>query len=140
MRQSARTFRGLLLAATTLVGVAGLAAEPPPPASVALTLDTSGSGGRAELERARDLALANLTGGEYFAVDQARGADLAALIAALPAGGAPSVSATAAGGTGKAASGPAAAGATTRRPPPATVPARLVTPSTGGRRAVWIAL
>jgi hypothetical protein len=239
-----------------LVGVRVLAAEPVPPASVALTLDTSGSVGRFELDRARDLALAilaglptgsevavlafddqsrvvvpstshpeevrerlaslkvggrftalhdalydasryvrdapgarkaivlitdgvdensalnledglrvasdaqipvfaigvgahpqervlrriaKLTGGEYFAVDQARGADLAALIAALPAGGAPSVSATSAGGTGKVASGPAAAG-TTVRTPPATVPPRLVTPGAGGRRAVWIAL
>lgn len=256
MRQSARTFRGLVLAALTLVGGGLLAAEPPPPASVALTVDTSGSVGRSELDRARDLALAvlaglptgsevaviafddqsrvvvpstshpeevrerlaslkvggrftalhdalydasryvrdapgarkaivlitdgvdensalnledglrvasdaqipvfaigvgahpqervlrriaKLTGGEYFAVDQARGADLAALIAALPAGGGPGVSATAAGGTGTVASGSAAAGAT-RRTPPATVPPRLVTPGAGGKRAVWIAL
>jgi len=254
MRQSAHAVRGVLLAAVTLIGVGPLAAEPSPPASVALTLDTSGSVGRAELDRARDLALAilaglptgsevavlafddqsrvvvpstsrpeevreklaslkvggrftalhdalydasryvrdaagarkaivlitdgvdensalnledglrvasdaqipvfaigvgahpqervlrriaKLTGGEYFAVDQARGADLAALIAALPAGGGPSVSAT--GGAGQAASSPAATGAA-RRTPPATAPPRLVTPSTGGRRAVWIAL
>jgi len=236
--------------------VGSLAAEPPPPASVALTVDTSGSVGRSELDRARDLALAvlaglptgsevaviafddqsrvvvpstshpeevreqlaslkvggrftalhdalydasryvrdapgarkaivlitdgvdensalnledglrvatdaqipvfaigvgahpqervlrriaKLTGGEYFTVDQARGADLAALIAALPAGGGQGVSATAAGGTGTVASGSAAAGAT-RRTPPATVPPRLVTPGAGGKRAVWIAL
>jgi hypothetical protein len=256
MRHSAQAVRGLLLAATALIGAGALAAEPPPPASVALTFDTSGSVGRSELDRARDLALevlaglptgsevavlafddqsrvvvpstsrpeevrerlaalkvggrftalhdalydasryirdapgarkaivlitdgvdensalnledglrvasdaqipvfaigvgahpqervlrriAKLTGGEYFSVDQARGADLAALISALPAGGGSGVSATGAGGTGKVASGPGAAGAA-RKGPPATMPARLVPPSSGGRRAVWIAL
>ena len=225
MRQSAQAVRGLLLAATALIGVGPLTAEPPPPASVALTFDTSGSVGRSELDRARDLALeilsglptgsevavlafddqsrvvvpstsrpeevrerlaalkvggrftalhdalydasryvrdapgarkaivlitdgvdensslnledglrvatdaqipvfavgvgahpqervlrriAKLTGGEYFSVDQARGADLAGLIAALPAGGGSGVSATGAGGSGKVASAPGA--------------------------------
>ena len=50
MRQSARAVRGLLLVAVTLLGVGPLAAEPPPPASVVLTFDTSGSVGRSELD------------------------------------------------------------------------------------------
>jgi hypothetical protein len=260
MRQRARAFGWLLLAATALVGAGPIRAEPAPPASVALTFDTSGSVGAAQLDRARDLALeilaalpagsevavlafddqsrvvvpstsrpeevrerlaglkvggrftalhdalydasryvrdapgarkaivlitdgvdensalnledglrvatdaqipvfaigvgahprervlrriAKLTGGDYFAVDRAHGADLAALIAALPAGGAAAVGATGTSGSGAAASGPAglagAAGAA-RKTPPATVPPRLVTPTSTGRRAVWIAL
>ena len=62
MRHSARASRWLLVAATALAGVAPLPAEPPPPASVALTFDTSGSVGRSELDRARDLALEILAG------------------------------------------------------------------------------
>jgi hypothetical protein len=80
--------------------------------------------------------IAKLTGGEYFAVEQARGADLAALIAALPAEGA----AGAARGAGRVASGPAVAAGSSRKTPPATMPPRLVASSSGVRRAVWIAL
>ena len=49
--------------------------------------------------------IAKLTGGEYFAFEQARGPDLAALIAALPAEG----TAGGASGAGRVASGPAVA-------------------------------
>jgi hypothetical protein len=256
MRHSARASRWLLVAATALAAVARLAAEPPPPASVALTFDTSGSVGRAELDRARDLALeilaglpagsevavlafddqsrvvvpstsrpeevrdklaglkvggrftalhdalydasryvrdaagerkaivlitdgvdensalnledglrvatdaqipvfaigvgahpqervlrriAKLTGGDYFPVGQTRGADLAALIGALPAGGLAAVGSAGGSASGKATAGPPAA-SPARKIPPATVPPRMVTPSTAGRRAVWIAL
>ena len=62
MRQRARSSRWLLLAATVLIGVAPLRAAPSPPASVALTFDTSGSVGAAHLDRARELALAILAG------------------------------------------------------------------------------
>jgi hypothetical protein len=79
--------------------------------------------------------IAKLTGGEYIAVEKARGTDLAALIAALPA-----EAAAGASGTGRIASGPAAAAAPGRKTPPATPPARLVAPTSGARRAVWIAL
>jgi len=62
MRQRPRWSRWLLLAATALIGVSPLRAEPPPPASVALTFDTSGSVGPAQLDRAREFALAILSG------------------------------------------------------------------------------
>src|SRR4029079_17333061 len=62
MRHSVRAFGVLLLVAAALVIAGPLAAETPPPASVALTFDTSGSVGRAELDRARDLALEILAG------------------------------------------------------------------------------
>jgi hypothetical protein len=82
--------------------------------------------------------IAKLTGGDYVAFDQARGADLAALIAALPESAA-SGTATAGGGTGKVANGPGAAPASARRASPSAATAPNV--STGGaRRAVWIAL
>jgi len=85
--------------------------------------------------------IAKLTGGDYFAVDHARGADLAAVIAALPAGGAAAVGATGTSGSAAAGRSPAAAsGGAARKVPPATVPPRLVPPSSTGRRAVWIAL
>ena len=85
--------------------------------------------------------IAKLTGGEYFAVEHARGADLAALIAALPAGGAAAVAATGTSGSAAAARGPAAAsGGAARKAPPVTVPPRVVAPTSTGRRAVWIAL
>jgi FHA domain-containing protein/von Willebrand factor type A domain-containing protein len=258
MRKRTRAFGRLFLAATALLGASPLPAEPVPPASVALTFDTSGSVGSAQLARARDLALeilaslpagsevavlafddqsrvvvpstskpeevrerlaglkvggrftalhdalydasryvrdapgarkaivlitdgvdensalnledglrvasdaqipvfaigvgahprervlrriAKLTGGDYFAVDHARAADLAALIAALPAGGAAAVGAAGTSGSGSAARGPAAAaGGAARRAPPVTVLPRVVAPSSTGRRAVWIAL
>jgi len=62
MRQRPRWSRWLLLAATALIGVSPLRAEPLPPASVALTFDTSGSIGHAQLDRAREFALAILAG------------------------------------------------------------------------------
>ena len=256
MRQRPRSSRWLLLAATALVGVSPLRAEPLPPASVALTFDTSGSVGRAQLDRAREFALAilaglpegsevavlafddqsrvvvprtsrpeevrerlsalkvggrytalhdalydasryvrdapgarkaivlitdgvdensslnledglrvatdaqipvftvgvgahpqervlrriaKLTGGDYFAFDGARGADLAARIASLPAGAASAVAATSGAGTGKIANAPAAPPGSARKvsPPSATTPGIAMS---GGRRAVWIAL
>jgi Mg-chelatase subunit ChlD len=60
MRQSARASRGLLLAAVTLSGWGRWRRSLRPRPACALTLDTSGSVGRSELDRARDLALAIL--------------------------------------------------------------------------------
>ena len=256
MRQRPRWSRWLLLAATALIGVSPLRAEPPPPASVALTFDTSGSVGPAQLDRAREFALAilaglpegsevavlafddqsrvvvpwtsrpdevherltglkvggrftalhdalydasryvrdapgarkaivlitdgvdensslnledglrvasdaqipvfavgvgahpqervlrriaKLTGGDYSAFDQARGADLAARIASLPAGASSAVAATSGAATGKIATAPAApAGSARKASPPAVTAPSLV--ASGGRRAIWIAL
>jgi hypothetical protein len=50
----------VLGAAALMAGLPALAAEDPPPTTVALTLDTSGSVGPTQLARARDLALAIL--------------------------------------------------------------------------------
>lgn len=61
MRYAARTFRSLLLAVGSLLAAHPAGAKDPlPPTTVALTLDTSGSVGAAQLTRARDLALAIL--------------------------------------------------------------------------------
>ena len=65
MRYRPATGRGLLFAAAAALSAAawGAPASPspgPPPVTVALTLDTSGSVGAAQLTRARDLALAVL--------------------------------------------------------------------------------
>ena len=65
MRYGSAAGRALLLAAWAWPAAAATAAPTPsplavPPATVALTLDTSGSVGRAQLTRARDLALATL--------------------------------------------------------------------------------
>jgi hypothetical protein len=59
MRHRAWPIPSLLILALA-GGADRLAAEPPPPVTVALTLDTSGSVGAVEFSRARDLALAIL--------------------------------------------------------------------------------
>jgi FHA domain/von Willebrand factor type A domain len=77
--------------------------------------------------------IAKLTGGEYVGFDQARGADLAASILALP----PASSEAAAAPAPR--PGGAAAGATARRAPPATTPPTRV--AIGARsRLLWIAV
>jgi FHA domain-containing protein/von Willebrand factor type A domain-containing protein len=62
MRQRVRAAWCVVVAAAALMASLPAQGQGPPPASVALTLDTSGSVGAAQLTRARDLALAILAG------------------------------------------------------------------------------
>lgn len=60
MRQRAGAASCVVIAAAALMSAIPARGQNPPPASVALTLDTSGSIGAAQLDRTRDLALAIL--------------------------------------------------------------------------------